>query len=375
MAHYVNARYDSDDNMFLPPLRTIGFNPHLQLNDHLLVQSYIETYDISYPEALQRIEEQVAELKQHLENEGEYELTDLGVLRYNEDSNYEFIPCEAGILTPSLYGLGSFEMKPLSELPEETKKITPQIQPIHKTVPINTATEKTDEIETDAVEEKGIVIRMSWLRNTAVAAIALLLFLFSSTPVTNSVLDTEVQQSSIMPTLMTDSNESESSEIQDKSIAIDQTVGNKEVQCIGDSQSNAEQEDPEPAAVAQEEPSEAYTIVLASQTPLSLAEVFISQLAKMNISGAKVMKMNNTEKVRVIYGTYASETEARNEIRKLHCLDDAFYDAFIRWNLEHHIHHAFLHDRTKSSGTCLTLKRLRSDGFYSIIFESQFHIV
>ena len=208
MAHYVNARYDSDDNMFLPPLRTIGFNPHLQLNDHLLVQSYIETYDISYPEALQRIEEQVAELKQHLENEGEYELTDLGVLRYNEDSNYEFIPCEAGILTPSLYGLGSFEMKPLSELPEETKKITPQIQPIHKTVPINTATEKTDEIETDAVEEKGIVIRLSWLRNTAVAAIALLLFLFSSTPVTNSVLDTEVQQSSIMPTLMTDSNES-----------------------------------------------------------------------------------------------------------------------------------------------------------------------
>lgn len=329
MAHYVNARYDSDDNMFLPPLRTIGFNPHLQLNDHLLVQSYIETYDISYPEALQRIEEQVAELKQHLENEGEYELTDLGVLRYNEDSNYEFIPCEAGILTPSLYGLGSFEMKPLSELPEETKKITPQIQPIHKTVPINTATEKTDEIETDAVEEKGIVIRMSWLRNTAVAAIALLLFLFSSTPVTNSVLDTEVQQSSIMPTLMTDSNESESSEIQDKSIAIDQTVGNKEVQCIGDSQSNAEQEDPEPAAVAQEEPSEAYTIVLASQTPLSLAEVFISQLAKMNISGAKVMKMNNTEKVRVIYGTYASETEARNEIRKLRCLDDAFYDAWV----------------------------------------------
>ena len=49
MTHHIQARYDADDQMFLPPLRTLGFNPQLTMNDSLLVQSYIEAYDISYP--------------------------------------------------------------------------------------------------------------------------------------------------------------------------------------------------------------------------------------------------------------------------------------------------------------------------------------
>lgn len=320
MAHYVNARYDSDDNLFLPPLRTIGFNPHLQLNDHLLVQSYIETYDISYPEALQRIEDEVEELKQHLETEGEYELNDLGVLRYNEDGNYEFIPCEAGILTPSLYGLGSFEMKLLSEQQSDKKQRTSQ--PIHKNIPIDTPIEDVSE------EEKSIVIRMSWLRNTAVAAIALLLFLFSNTPVANSVLDTEVQQSSMMPIVMSDSNMANSSALENKNVAIEQANCEANEQLTEEKLIDESQNIKETDVVSEDSP-EIYTIVLASQTPQSLAEDYITHLAKIGVPNAKVMKMNNTEKVRVVYGTYASETEARNEIRKLNHCDDIFDDAWV----------------------------------------------
>ena len=118
MAHHVDARYDETDGTFLPPLRTLGFNPRLTMNDSLLVQSYIEAYDISYPEALRRIEAEVAEIRQHLESKREYELNDIGILRLNQEGNLEFEPCEAGILTPYLYGLSSFEMSPLVE---ETK--------------------------------------------------------------------------------------------------------------------------------------------------------------------------------------------------------------------------------------------------------------
>ncbi|MBR1687696.1 MAG: SPOR domain-containing protein, partial [Prevotella sp.] len=100
VAHHVVASYDSDDRMFLPPLRTLGFNPQLKLNDSLLVQSYIEAYDISYPEALRRIEDEVEELKQQLSDNGSYELTDIGVLSVNEEGHYLFAPCEAGILSP-----------------------------------------------------------------------------------------------------------------------------------------------------------------------------------------------------------------------------------------------------------------------------------
>ena len=123
MAHHVDARYDETDGTFLPPLRTLGFNPRLTMNDSLLVQSYIEAYDISYPEALRRIEAEVAEIRQHLESKREYELNDIGILRLNQEGNLEFEPCEAGILTPYLYGLSSFEMSPLvveTKVPIET---------------------------------------------------------------------------------------------------------------------------------------------------------------------------------------------------------------------------------------------------------------
>ena len=85
MTHHVEARYDEDGCIFLPPLRTLGFNPQLTMNDSLLAQSYVEAYDLSYPEALRRIEEEVNELKQHIETEGSYELNDIGTLSVNED--------------------------------------------------------------------------------------------------------------------------------------------------------------------------------------------------------------------------------------------------------------------------------------------------
>lgn len=41
VAHHAEASYDENDALFLPPYRTLGFNPVLQMNDSLLVQSYI----------------------------------------------------------------------------------------------------------------------------------------------------------------------------------------------------------------------------------------------------------------------------------------------------------------------------------------------
>ena len=42
MAHHVDARYDEADGSFVPPIRTLGFNPQLKINDSLLIHSYIE---------------------------------------------------------------------------------------------------------------------------------------------------------------------------------------------------------------------------------------------------------------------------------------------------------------------------------------------
>ena len=56
MAHHSPAELDKETGSFYPPQRTLGFNSQLTLNDSLLAQSYVEAYDISYPEDVLRIE-------------------------------------------------------------------------------------------------------------------------------------------------------------------------------------------------------------------------------------------------------------------------------------------------------------------------------
>ena len=186
MAHNISARYEEQEHLFLPPLRTLGFNPQLNINDSLLVQSYIEAYDISYPEALQRIEDEVEELRQHLQNEGSYELNDIGTLALNEDGNYVFTPCEAGILTPALYGLSSVEMNRLDarqapSQPVAVQTSEPAEEPTAKIVGIDTDTPDTDAEYVEEEEEADVVrIKYTWIRNAvAVAAILIAVFILA----------------------------------------------------------------------------------------------------------------------------------------------------------------------------------------------------
>ncbi len=179
MTHNINARYEEQEHLFLPPLRTLGFNPQLNINDSLLVQSYIEAYDISYPEALQRIEDEVEELRQHLQNEGSYELNDIGTLALNEDGNYVFTPCEAGILTPALYGLSSVEMNRLDarqapSQPVAVQTSEPAEEPTAKIVGIDTDTAETDAEYVEEEEEADVVrIKYTWIRNAVAVAASL----------------------------------------------------------------------------------------------------------------------------------------------------------------------------------------------------------
>ena len=72
VAQYTQAEHPADEDCLLPPRRTVGFNPLLTHNDGLLVQSYMQTYEASYPETLRIIEEAVDEIKAVLRNKGEF---------------------------------------------------------------------------------------------------------------------------------------------------------------------------------------------------------------------------------------------------------------------------------------------------------------
>lgn len=105
ITQYVPARRVEGEQLFLPPCRTVGFNQQLTLNDGLLVQSYMQAYDTNYPETIKLINDAVKQLKQELQENGEYELSGIGRLTLGIGGKYNFTPCEAGVLSPELYGL------------------------------------------------------------------------------------------------------------------------------------------------------------------------------------------------------------------------------------------------------------------------------
>lgn len=333
-AHHVEARFDESDDVFLPPLRTLGFNQQLKINDSLLVQSYIEAYDISYPEALRRIEGEVEELRQRLANDGYYEMTDIGVLEMNEDGNIIFTPCEAGILTPEIYGLSSFEMQPLMAEESTTSASSTQVQkPNVEPTPITTtvfdqvgqkeetsANDAGQDTDTDEDAEKTICIKVSWLRNAGIAAAAALLLFFVIFPISHSGLKNvnigDFNGTSFFSKLMPKDSQMNNINISE----IKASAKDSSRQSVKDSVKDSIK------GIEPKVKSDTFCIVLASCIPQKNAERYVEQLHKKGFD--KAYAMVNNKMVRVIYGNYTSETDAYNDLQKIRSKDE-FEQAWI----------------------------------------------
>lgn len=314
MAHHLNARYDESDGMFLPPQRTLGFNSQLDMSDSLLAQSYVDAYDISYPEAVSRIESEVNRIKQEIEAKGSYLLHDLGRLFVNGEGRYEFEPCQAGLLTPKLYALSAFEMFPLRKrgnkataLPSlrmQTKEIDSERiaqSLLHSEKPsLATIMSQIDNIPPQ--EEKTISIRVSLLRNlavTAVAAIALVLFARPVDPNQTAATENQPAEASLLKTVMPHAQASSMPEL--TSIVAD-------LEEVASSIEKAQEVGVTPAVGD-------YTIVLGYSMPLDNAKAFLQTLHENGARKAVLMEYKS-ENV-IVYGSYATSDEAYQELQTL----------------------------------------------------------
>ena len=330
MAHHVDACYDEDEHTFLPPFRTLGFNPQLKINDSLLALSYVEAYDISYPEAIQRIEDEVTELKMHIETEGAYELYDIGQLALNEEGNYIFTPCESGILTPSLYGLDAFDMMPMLPAVVTTpttaniKVETATSVPVGNVSDIN---EREEDYDDDTVR-----IKFSWIRNTvAIAAILLAIFLLALPTGKTEMMTRTISNinNGLFFGMMTEkdtnaskisisrsdergprSENTQKADIQDKSVADLQDKSVADSAVVTSTNGNLT-----PHSTLHT-PQKQFCIVLASYVSMRNANAFIERLQKQGYDQAEIFERNNIR--RVIYGHYASENDAYNDLRRFH---------------------------------------------------------
>lgn len=304
MAYDVDARKDSSDGSILPPIRSIGFNPKVTFNDSLLAQSYVEAYDISYPEAVKLLEHDTDELKQLISKNGSFEFNGIGIVSLNADGNYEFAPCEAGLLTPQLYGLGSFKIKTLEKIKTMLTESKAGFSLPGKALPSDL--DKEEEKNEDNVQRSARLVAL-W-RNIAVACIAAMLFILIPSPLVNNAqlaenhIDYQLLDK-VMPQEMTEGH-----------AAVKEAIESKSEK----SKIAARQTEEDSLQVKQHSTSSSskgrFSIVVASHVTRLNATSYQSNLSKR---GFKDVFIHRGTHLKVLMGHYISREAAIKALNKL----------------------------------------------------------
>lgn len=331
------AQYVAEEQLFLPPCQSVAFNPQLTLNDGLLIESYMKTYSTTYPETVKVIEYAVEQIKEELQENGSYSFPGIGELRLTLGNRMDFEPFEAGVLSPKLYGLDAIHLCKVS--PETTDEDDASNE-AHQNKSNRTFFEKSEKVYTFRLPRELV-------NYTAAAIIAIVFYFVWATPL-NQATSTETQEAGSLYTQLFSSSTSHSSNqegtitnpVKTSSPQNDEvSVGSTEVQPLSSESEKINDSFPTPSESSSSITEKArtnpettsttntFTLVLASMIPEKNANQYAEQLQAQGLTQAKSFKRGKM--VRVIYGSYADEEEARQELRQLRRSNPIFREAWV----------------------------------------------
>lgn len=160
LAHRVPAYYNAKEKIFMPPHRSLAFNPQVTIDDALLLSEYMGDGLLSYNEANEALQSDIDTLRLKLSDTGIVYFGDLGVFRMDIEGKISFTPNENSIDDPYNYGFEPLAIAPLKEL-----------------------------------KKKDIVIKRSNISKYISAVAAAVIILFVLVPFGNSIYDNGVQLS------------------------------------------------------------------------------------------------------------------------------------------------------------------------------------
>lgn len=321
VTQYVPARRVDDEQLFLPPCRSVGFNPQLNLNDGLLVQSYMQAYDTNYPETVKLIDDAVQQLKDKLREDGEYELSGIGRLTLGIGGKYDFSPYESGVLSPELYGLDAVTVPTIAQKRKEEEKEESVINKAKKKVNVK-RTEKNYTIS----------INRELVNYVAAAIVAVFFYCLWVTPLNNTP-QSEQQTASVVYEQLFNSNAKAnkaatvSKPCNAQPVATNNTVATAAPNALAPTTQPKAEMTQEGATQQTTTVSKGnYTLVLASAIEENNATIYAAKLKKEGMPDAAPYKKGKM--VRVVYGSYPTESAAQEALHKMH-KHQAFADAWV----------------------------------------------
>lgn len=288
----MDARWNEEEEAFLPPYRSVRFNRELTQDDALLIDSIGEIYHLKTTQAVQTLTTWVAEFQQTLEDEGYVEFGAIGSFTQEDDGSILFQSQESGVTTPEYYGLDAYHMG--------------EVAPVQraKVVPLTASMEADD---------KAITIRINRnIANIVVAACAaILLFMVFNLP---GQENRQELRSSLKELLMPIANhQAHATTIQ----PIEETVAV--------ATEPVQQAAKQVKATVGEEGE--YCIVLASAVPMGNAQKYVEELTERGFLSARVVTKGNM--VRVVVGHYPTEEAAIDGARDIRQRSSEYSGAWV----------------------------------------------
>lgn len=328
VTHDCSASYIEEEGLFLPPYRSVTFNPRLTMNDGLLANAIANQQSISYEEALSVIKNDVTSIRTIIQTQGSFFMQGVGRLHATAGNSYDFEPIECGIASPSHFGLDCIETSTLQATEKKSKPLhikrkdkdnftfNISASALHYAAvaavaavfyficiaPLNVAIQKS--------QSKAYMFRQLWSLIMPERAIQDAVTDAQTAPAKeSSSMSSAVVLNTTMPSLTGKKDITEES-----TITVDKEENSSEKNAISaeikstDSQSNTSSTKKKTPTTL----SKGYTIVVASAVTLTNANDMIERWNAQGINGAEIFtrgKMN-----RVIYGRYSTEEEAHKAL-------------------------------------------------------------
>lgn len=346
LATYVPSTWIEEEALFLPPYRSVSFSNETEDCNEFLV-SLSAKYNITIEEAGILCMEFTENILQELHDNGTSDIGSIGYFQQEgEEHGKIFVPCQAGVATPSLYGLDSITATPIAAA---------------STIAIEEETKPKRNLTSISTEEDNIVIRINRHFASYVAAIAasIVLFFALTTPALNNIkpgkqkADTEIfipkqEQKQETPVAFAAKQETtapskvEPAEVNAEPEAVEaETAVEAKAEAKTEAKAEAKTEaetkvapkaeapkaapakkaemkaEPKPAPIAQQQPEikkEEYAVVVASVLSMKNAERYTKELMDKGYNAC----IQSTEKMtRVIITGFSTKQEAYNKIQQM----------------------------------------------------------
>lgn len=330
IAQPVPAYYVSEEALYYPPSRSICFNAAITMNDGLLAQSYMKSYQVDYARANYMVDVAIEKLCDALDEEGMVTLPHIGTIKQDVYQSIQFIPEEAGVSSPYHFGLGSFLIKELHSLHDSTE-----------------ASRQPQSIITHTAKTIDVHINKSMLRRVMSTAAILLLLLMVSLPIGNhkptdiaslhltDVISTPTAKQQTSP-LAIESASTVDFSTTDSTVAspcfivpadmpaIEEAITTETI--TGETIQSVEVAVETPQVSTEVLPEKVYHIIVASLPNHRGAEETLNQYINKGYPNASLVERDN--RIRISLIQFIDKDEANNYLKELRQID-AFQNAWL----------------------------------------------